>query len=71
MQRVRSSKTLQKSSSVHAQVRNQFNQEAGSPRKTADGFKVLNNGRSIPFPSHGWSREFDRLFREIAAPFEQ
>ena len=41
------------------------------PKLKADGFNVLNNGRSIPFPSHGWSREFDRLFREIAPPFEQ
>ncbi len=36
------------------------------PKLKADGFNVLNNSRSLPFPSHGWSREFDRLFREIA-----
>jgi len=41
------------------------------PKLKADGFNVVNNGRSIPFPSHSWSREFDRLFREIAPPFEQ
>lgn len=41
------------------------------PKLKADGFNVLNNGRSIPFPSHGWSREFDRLFRQIAPPFAQ
>jgi hypothetical protein len=41
------------------------------PKLKADGFNVLNKGRNIPFPSHGWTREFDRLFREIAPPFEQ
>ena len=41
------------------------------PKLRSDGFNVLNNGRVVYFPSHGWSREFDRLFREIAPPFEQ
>jgi hypothetical protein len=45
--------------------------QARRAKLKADGFNVLNNGRSIPFPSHGWSREFDRLFREIAPPLEQ
>ena len=41
------------------------------PKLKADGFNVLNNGRNIPFPSHGWRCKFDRLFREITPPFEQ
>jgi len=32
------------------------------PRLTADGFTVLNSGRSIPFPSHGWQKHFHRAF---------
>ncbi len=31
-------------------------------RLTADSFNVVNRGRSIPFPSHGWQNQFQRVF---------
>lgn len=31
------------------------------PRLVADGFYVINNGKRIPFPSHGWQGTFHRL----------
>jgi hypothetical protein len=33
----------------------------------AEGFNVLNKGRSVYFPSSGRQRDFDRQFREIRA----
>jgi hypothetical protein len=35
------------------------------PKLNEDGFKVLNKGRIVPFPSHGHQPVFDRRFREI------
>jgi hypothetical protein len=35
------------------------------PRLKDSGFKVLNKGRKVYFPSHGWQRVFCRQFREI------
>jgi hypothetical protein len=35
------------------------------PRLTDNGFKVLNKGRIVPFPSSGQQSVFDRRFREI------
>jgi hypothetical protein len=35
------------------------------PKLKEDGFNVLNEGRMVPFPSHGHQRVFDRRFREI------
>lgn len=32
------------------------------PMLSADGFNVVNRGRSIPFPSHGWQRVFGHKF---------
>jgi hypothetical protein len=37
------------------------------PRLMADGFHVLNAGRSIYFPSHGRQGDFQRQFAEVAA----
>ena len=35
------------------------------PKLNKDGFKVLNEGRSVYFPGSGRQRDFDRQFREI------
>jgi hypothetical protein len=35
------------------------------PRLTKDGFKVLNNGQRVYFPSHGRQNDFDRQFGAI------
>jgi hypothetical protein len=35
------------------------------PRLTADGFSVLNRGRSVPFPSHGWQKHFHHAFGAV------
>jgi hypothetical protein len=37
------------------------------PRLMADGFRALNAGRSIYFPSHGRQGDFQRQFAEVAA----
>jgi hypothetical protein len=37
------------------------------PKLTADGFNVLNAGRTIYFPGHGWQGDFQRQFAEVAA----
>jgi hypothetical protein len=37
------------------------------PKLCGDGFKVLNKGRTIPFPSHGNQPIFDGRFREIVS----
>lgn len=34
-------------------------------RLTADGLQVLNHGQNIPFPSHGWQKDFQRKFGAI------
>jgi hypothetical protein len=39
--------------------------EVLEPRLTEDGFNVLNNGRAIYFPSHGWQPDFHRQFSAI------
>ena len=38
------------------------------PRLVADGFRVINEGRAIYFPSHGRQGDFHRQFAEIALP---
>jgi hypothetical protein len=35
------------------------------PKLKEEGFNVLNEGRMVPFPSHGHQRVFDSRFREI------
>ena len=37
------------------------------PKLVADGFRVLNNGRSIYFPSHGNQNRFHGQFAEVVA----
>ncbi len=38
------------------------------PELKADGFKVLNKGCMVPFPSHGHQNNFAVKFREIVGP---
>jgi hypothetical protein len=35
------------------------------PKLTQDGFKVLNQGKRVPFPSTGWQKVFHRQFGAV------